>query len=323
MEIKTNDFFYLSKYSLSNIFITLLIFCISMYISPYYTEGDQVHYRKVYLSLVDYNFFSGFSIYKLSVSSTEPISYTLTWIACHLFDNKDLYISFVNAIFAYTLASLLSKWKVAIPIIFIIILTNFYLYVLYFSAERLKYGILFFLVSLYYLENTKKFYFFAFLAILSHIQTLILYGSLMFYNVILNIKDVFITLEIKKFFLVSIILVIGSLFIMQEQILVKFAAYHNEYGINVFFKSFILLLLALYYSKNKSETLLLFIPLFVTIFLVGDMRVNMFSYFVFMYYALQVNHGYNFGVILTSMYNLYKSILYINNIFLYNYGGSL
>lgn len=321
--MKILNFFYLSKNSLSNFFITLIIFFISLYISPYFTEGDQIHYRKVYSSLVDYNFFNGFIFYKNSVSSTEPISYALTWIACHFFNNKDLYISFVNATLAYTLSSLLSKWKVAIPIIFIVILTNFYLYVLYFSAERLKYGILFFLISLYYLEHTKKFYFFSLLAILSHIQTFILYGSLIFYNTILNIKDTLITLQIKKLFLVSIILMIGSLFIMQEQILDKFAAYHNQYGISAFFKSSILLLLALYYSKNKSETLLLFIPLFVAIFLVGEMRINMLSYFLFMYYALQVNRGYNFGVILTSIYNLYKSILYINNIFLYNYGGSL
>ncbi|TMO53626.1 hypothetical protein CWC18_21100, partial [Pseudoalteromonas aurantia] len=42
-------------------------------------------------------------------------------------------------------------------------------------------------------------------------------------------------------------------------------------------------------------------------YFLGDGRLNIFGYFIFMYYALQVNRGMNIGVLLTSAYYSYKT----------------
>ena len=52
----------------------------------------------------------------------------------------------------------------------------------------------------------------------------------------------------------------------------------------------------------------------------GGERVNMFGYFVFMYFALQVNRGVNLGVILTTLYFSYQTYFFVENIILYGDG---
>lgn len=313
-----------NKYNLLAIITFVIIFIASMYVSPYFTIGDQIHYRKVYSSLSNYNFLDGFIFFKNSLSSSEPMSYLITWIGSNLLDdNKDLYISLFNAFMCFILVILLGKWKVGIPIIILVVFTNFYLYVLFFSAERMKYSMLFFLISIYNINKTRYFYFYVLLAVLSHIQIMILYLTIFSNHSFLNLKNSVLRYKINKSFLITIIIIIILIIIMQSQIIKKFYDYYASYGINNFYKTIIFFIMALYYSKNKSETIFLFIPLFIAIFFLGDMRINMFSYFIFLYYALRENNGYNLGIFVTSIYNLYKSIIYINNIFIYNYGGTL
>ena len=78
--------------------------------------------------------------------------------------------------------------------------------------------------------------------------------------------------------------------------------------------------MTLIYSRKKREIVFLYFPLFIAIFLIGGDRLNMFGYFIFLYYALQVNRGVNFGVIATSIYYLFKTYEFILNIFLYGEG---
>ena len=59
---------------------------------------------------------------------------------------------------------------------------------------------------------------------------------------------------------------------------------------------------------------MIFFPLFIAVFLIGGERVNMIGYFVFLYYALPINKGFNFGVLLTSAYFLAASFGFTINI---------
>ncbi len=309
----------LSKYSVAKVSVFIFIFILIVFIGPYYIEGDQLIYRKVYIYLPNYNFFDGFSFYTFSLSSTEPIPFALSWIASRYLE-KDLFIGIVNAFLAYAFMSLFQKWKVYIPIAILIVTTNFYILVLYFAAERLKYGMLFLILSFLYSENIKRFYLFSFLAILSHIQTLIIYGSIVFETIISQLVKVFKSQTIHKYFLFSIPFLLIPLYLMQEQIITKFNSYYMERSINEIMKSTLFLFMSLYYSKNKYETFYIFIPIITAAYLLGGDRVNMIAYFFFMYYALQTNRGLNIGVIVTSIYFLYKSIGFIDKIITYGNG---
>ena len=86
-----------------------------------------------------------------------------------------------------------------------------------------------------------------------------------------------------------------------------------------FLRMFIFLLLP-YYSNDQKQTLTYFLPLFVAIYLVGGDRVNMIGYIFSMYYCLPYRSGFNFGVLITSIYFLYANLNFVNNILLYGNG---
>ena len=112
-------------------------------------------------------------------------------------------------------------------------------------------------------------------------------------------------------------------YFLYEHLLAKYliyASYNKEYGIFNLLRIFIFFLMTLIYSRKKREIVFLYFPLFIAIFLIGGDRLNMFGYFIFLYYALQVNRGVNFGVIATSIYYLFKTYEFILNIFLYGEG---
>lgn len=82
----------------------------------------------------------------------------------------------------------------------------------------------------------------------------------------------------------------------------------------------VLLLLTLWYSEKKSETFIIFIPLVIAALLVSGDRVNLFGYFVFLYYGLQFRGRWNFGVLATSAYYANSSIRFLVNIFQHGNG---
>ena len=53
----------------------------------------------------------------------------------------------------------------------------------------------------------------------------------------------------------------------------------------------------------------------IAVFMVGGDRVNIFGYFAFLYYGLQIRRGWNFGVLATSLYFTYSSIGFLINVF--------
>jgi hypothetical protein len=71
---------------------------------------------------------------------------------------------------------------------------------------------------------------------------------------------------------------------------------------------------AIYYSRQLVDPLLKMGPILVAILFLGGSRLNMLLYFVFLYYALRVNGGFNGGVLVTSVYLGWKSVLFVQNV---------
>lgn len=314
-----NNFILKQNELINLIFILIPVFLISIWLLEYYLLGDQIHYIKTYEALADLSLKEGYDYYNGALSSKELIHFLLSWLLSD-YINKNLFISIANILLAYFTVKLLTKWKVSFVIIFFIVVLNFYFIVLYTGAERLKFGILFLVISFYYFNNKKIFILFSVLAILAHTQTIIIYGSILVYFFTKQIIYAMKFMKIKKsvFYLIFLIILVFPL--IYEQLVNKFFAY---FYINSFLELYqwsLLFLLSLLYSRNKSQTILIFLVLCVITLLVGGSRVNMMSYFVFLYYGLQYKHGLNMGVIITSIYLFFKSIPFVYSIYMHGDG---
>jgi hypothetical protein len=307
-------------YFMVKIFSAIIIFILSVYISSYFTAGDQLAYNKAYYGIIGLDIFSAYLHYQGSVGSLEPIHFFISWIVSNLGMEKDIFIAFSNSILVYILISVLQSWRVSITVIISIVFFNFYFTVLYFSAERLKFGIILLLLSVLNYKNYKKSIFFTFFAIITHVQTAIIYISILFKKVFLDILNLFHTGKLSKNIVYLSFLFTIPIIILSDHIFYKFSSFTSLFGIQDLIKTFLFFIMSLYYSKDKKETALIFIPLFVMIIFVGDTRINMLSYFIFLYYSLQINRGLNFGILVTSLYFGYKSIDFVSNIFLYGNG---
>lgn len=308
-----------SRSFLLSLFASVLVLSLTLLIMPFYIGGDLTRYRDVYEALPSYGLIDGFSFYTRWLTSREVVHFFLSWTASH-FLSKDLFIAFSNAIFAYVIMSLFQKLRASIIISFLLLLTNYYFIILYFPAERLKFGFIFLAFSMIYSGRIKHIFGFATLAIISHAQMIIVYISMLFN---LFIKKVLSTLKTGKvsillLFLIPCLIIVSLL--VGTQIYDKFLSYYGQRGLMDMGKIIIFLILALWYSKKKSETFLIFIPLTIAVFFVGGSRVNLYGYFVFLYYGLQCRGGWNLGVLTTSAYYAYSSIGFVMKIFQYGNG---
>ena len=314
MPARSKHYLRLKKTFLARITAAALIFSFSILILPFCIAGDQTDYRTAYDSLRDLNIKEGFLFYSLKLDSLEFVHFLLSWLASRVV-SKDLFIAFSNALLAYIAMSLFQKRNTSIIIAFLIILTNYYFFAVYFTAERLKFGFIFLFLSMIYFDRVKRFYGFAVLALVSHVQVAIVFASLVFNYLVKQLLKLFRTAKISKAVLL-VPLVFIPLFLVKAQILAKFQFYYKDKRALVeLVRILLFFMLALWYSKKKKETLVIFIPIFFAVFLVGGDRVNIFGYFVFLFYGLQIRRGWNFGVLATSLYFTYSSIVFLVNIF--------
>jgi len=291
----------------------------SMVILPYYQGGDQVYYRELYGLLKDLNIEDGYKIYFLKVGATEPLSFLFLWTGSNLDIEKDILISFFNTILAYVIINLLIEWKVSLFIISLIILTNYYFIVMYTGAERLKFAFIFLILSIYNTQNLKKYLLFA---ILSHFQTLLVYASMFFVFLSKQILTLFKKGVINRNIIFIIILGVILISLFYMPILNKIE-YYMIYGQVNIYKLLLFMLLTLFYARRKNnlyEVIFLFLFLIIMVSIVGEERVNLIGYFIFLYYALKVKKGINLGVLLTSMYFGIKSYEFMYNIIIYGNG---
>jgi len=301
------------EYKKFSAFVALIVFALSLLISPHYMLGDQEIYRRFFEILPTLSFADGFIHYSQTLTSIEPGYYTISWIFSRFLE-KDLFISILNAILAFYSMQLLIRWRASIYVAASIVLTNFYFYVLFFAAERLKVSFIFLTMALAHV-NGSKFYFFSALSAISHIQILIVYMMLLFREFSIEFIRIITSGKIKKYFLIGLIAFFLTLVVMSGQIIEKLSAYVViGFDIQSVYKLLVFYFMTLVYSRNRSDVTILFIPLFIAVLMIGDERINMFGYFVFLYYAIPINKGFNMGVVLTSAYFFYKTIIFVHNI---------
>ena len=299
-----------------------IAFIFSTYLLGLYVNEDQVHYRRLYEAL------DGISISEISVimfnlvSSAELVSGIVLWTGANLGIPKDIFISLLNVVMVIGLFLLARKYRVPSPMIGLL-LTNFYLFVLMTSAERLK--ISYILLIMGGLLSGKMKFLALMLAPFAHLQCVIFLSGISFASFGQFIKNRRSSLSISKLSimlsaagLTIVAFVIYSLF---DSTLAK-ASHYASKEVSQFelVNLGILTVIALYVTRERLRMVLVQVPMFVSAALIGATRVNMIAISLVVYYLMiekKLNHPL---IYLLMIYFSIKSIGFIMNIYTYGHG---
>lgn len=294
---------------------------VSLIVSPYYTEGDQFYYRRVFDFVSRSNFLDGFDFFKGNIGSSEPMLFLMYYFSSFLL-GKDVFISIANGCLGFLLGKCLVERRVSVWI-FPLFFLNYYLLVLMFSAERLKFSILF-AVSFFLTKSSWRWFFLLF-SLLSHSQSGILYIGSLGGNFLKQYRE---RLDIKL--INQIFVVIFAAFVayyyVGESAIAKLEFYSTsdsayDKGFGALIKPLIFLILTFLYGRKKwMEIIIYHAPILVFCYFVGSERLVVFSYGIFMFYGLGYKRGINFGVIASSLYFSYQGLDFLMKIFEFGNG---
>ncbi len=294
-------------------FNVVSVFLISYFVGSYFILGDQALYRSIYMGLSEKKIIEGYQWYISQIDSKEIGHFFLVWLASPYIE-KDLFNSISNAILAFYSTKLYIRWGARPWVTTLLVVFGYYHLSMYLSAERLKYAFIFVVFSIYFFKYKGYILLNVLLAIITHVQSIIIFGSIYFSYVVGVIRRG----AINVFSIIVLIVLLAVVLFLSEHILSKITYYYNNFhGFGELIKIFLFFFLALFYSRKKMQTFLLFIPLFVAVYIVGGMRVNLIGYFIFLYYGLKVNGGENIGVLSTSIYFLFGWFEYVFNVLEY------
>ena len=308
---------------LVGIFVAVSIFVFSLFVSQAYYAGDQRFYHLVYDNMSGLDFVSAFSFYTNWLSSVEVVHFAIVWSGSNLGIEKDILMSVINGLLAYLAFLVMIKQGAKYYVASIILASNFYIFVLYFAAERLKISTVFLFASLLYMRNIKIAASFAGLSILSHSQAILYYAPFVA-NITSNIKA-FATNKRNIFAMsLGLVLVVVAIYIIWPQVQTKALRYYQTTtvldAIVEISRTLVFLALSLLYGRDKKNILFAFMPILVAVILFGGDRVNIVGYMMFLYFCIGNRGGVNIAIIATQLYFMYTGFQFLDRIFRYGTG---
>ncbi|MBT8527052.1 hypothetical protein G6666_04970 [Polynucleobacter paneuropaeus] len=289
---------------------TAYILTISFY--EYFYGGDQESYRSLYYSLFYLkDLDAGYELYYGILRAKEPLYFGLIWISSGWLTHGTL-TALLNALFAGLVSLWVLKKNISPLVSFLVFFSNYYSFVLFFSAEKLKFGFILFLVcSLFFNLN---FLGSLVISIFGHFQM----GILLVSEFLLKL---FKSKGFKKIFFTIIIIILTISFVYKfflEILSSKLIYYLNDENkdfLNDLIKSSVYFVITYYIAPktDKVRALIFGFILIICCLLLGSGRVLIFSYLLFLYYALQINRGYNLFVLASTLYFLVKGYNFLLN----------
>lgn len=281
--------------------VFVFFFFFSLFFSNLYYGGDQLFYHKLYYE-IPLNFTLAFLRYQQILNPIEIFYFFFIYIGA-LFDlDKNLYISFFNAIMYTCAFKIIYKLYNSKRFAFCFIISCFYLHVLAFSAERFKFSMLFVFLALLLSSNYKK-YVVLISSIFFHVQSFVLVSALsvLFKNFIIKYKFSIIF---------SSFLLVFFFFNNFEYLNYKFQQYNEDAGFSSVFKTYVFFILSCLDLKRIPRKFVFFSVIAAACFFVGDERLNIFSFFGCIYFASFYTRRLLFFLIPLYLYMLYKSIFF-------------
>jgi hypothetical protein len=300
-----------------------LVFAVSLLISGWYTQGDQVNYHAAYEAIRGLGWSDSRALYDSRISGAEGIHYLLMLLGGALEIDKNLFMSVFNGILAAYTVRLFRCWGAHLWLAVVMVLSNYYFYVLYFAAERLKFASLLLVLSLVYARKPLWYTACAFASLWSHFSVLFIYSGIW----LACLPDKIAAWRKEKAACLGLLLSAGVVvlgFALESKYLLwklnTYIAGSEPFSLPKLVPVLGLLTFACLYAERRIMALLHFLPILVGVAILGGSRLNMLAYFIFLYYGLRVRGGLNAGVLLSMIYFTYKTLLFVSDIASYGHG---
>lgn len=315
--------FVLRKNSILLLSLFVIAFIFSYLFSPFHQLGDQAHYNKAYESVRGFNLSDAFIQYKEIIHTNEPIHFLIIWISGLFGISKLFVMSFFNGLLFILFYKFLKNKGATTVISLWILFSNYYLYTLFFTLERTKFGLIFMLLYLNFRNSL-----FLINSIMSHVSMLI--------PISLNAIGECFRLRRRPFALIassSFVLLASSLVIyfivnylnidLVTHIESKFFEYLylNRYSDDFDWGGlFVLLVLSIVIGGDSRVKIVIFyLGLISLVFFIGSSRVNMIGFLGFLYFANLNDKFFKIIIIPIGFYFFLKTFFYLYGI--YVYGG--
>lgn len=294
--------------------------CLSLILLPYAVVGDQFYYRAFYEQAGYLSLREAFTFYNYRLSTSEP-GYFIFVYATAAWLQKDVAFSMVNGILYYNMFLWLARQRVSL-LLYPLLVCNFYLVVLSFSAERLKYALVVFFIGCS-LSGFFKYLTYGF-SLVSHVQLVLLLAC----TQVTRLLDVLKSLRYGRVGAASFSLLLlcfgalGLLLFLREHIQQKFEFYYGTWGgVHALIKPLMFMGMAIFYSRGRGvEAFFVSLPMLLASFFIGSERVVIFSYLVFMYYSVTYRNGLNIGVLASTTYFAWQGVNFVFNMIMFGDG---
>jgi hypothetical protein len=297
---------------------SVAVFAFSLLFSEAYQLGDQIFYRQFYAALAHSSIEDVSPLQLIYTGSGEPLYGLIAWIGAKLSISKDVYFSIINSILCLVTLIFLLR-NTAAPIYIFLIFANYYLFVLFGPAERLKVAFLFTTIAA---ATTSKNVKYAALssALLCHFQTFILLGSRVFGLIsmmhIRHLKKKKIIVSIAIGGIASIILVEWFFWRFSSLIFEKLEAYRSNHGAASISNILILMVLSIFILKRRFDALLTLSACSIAAIIVGPERVNMIAFTLFSYFTVIDKRTGHPAVIALMIYFAIKGVIFVADVFM-------
>lgn len=276
------------KLSFSNILLLLfplVAFFFTLLFWPSYIAGDQIYYRKFYEDISILSLSQALLLSPSYIGSNyEPVSICILWIFSALHFPHDVASAVLNSLLVFFVSLFLNKHLQLNFLTGSLFLTNYYILVLSFSAERLK--IAYILIAAFLCLRSHTFGRLFFIAsFLSHIQMLILsippltsrFLCSMHSRISLRLRTVHI------FSAIFSLVAVTAIFFVLPGIFIKLPSYLISFSSSNFLASLLLVLFGLIALPHRQSLFLCLFPLCILSGALASSRINIviFSYLFF------------------------------------------
>ena len=197
--------------TLTTVFLCLAIFAVGYAFSTWlleaYFAGDQRYYSDFWYAMRWAHPSQWRRLQLEYLSSSDPLYRVIIGAGTYLTFDRIYYLAFWNGIFLSAIGYILLKYRASI-LFSLLIFTNFYLFVLLGSAERLKFAYIF-LILAFCGGGMKWKGALSLMSVFVHTQALVQFASSAIYYIIETRKEIFSNRWKSIIFLVSVPVVIG------------------------------------------------------------------------------------------------------------------
>jgi len=294
-----------------HIILSFFFFNLSFFLLELYTGGDQVHYVKYYNDVKGDSFLVAYSKAYFYISAIEPFSLFFLWLGSNLSIDKIFFISFFNTTLFYLLLRVINKFKFKL-LTSIFLLSNFYFFVLYTGAERLKFLFIPLLLSLLVEKEVQK-KLLIFSLPFFHLQGIFF----LVFEILRKVKNSSISKNFFYFFFLFSLLMFFFPYFSKK---LYASLIIDQFIISEIIQITILSTLLFIITRDIRIVLLFFLFFSTASLFLGNSRINMIAFFVYGNLLIEnkkFNHPLN---VILLLYFSFKTFYFIKNIFAFGDG---